>query len=52
MSEKRSPVRHEVEDHGVPHALGVNRDVGPTGDVLALEEIAEERRVLKRISIC
>ena len=51
MSEKRSPVRHKVEDHGVPHALGVNRDVCPTRDILALQEVTEESWVLRKISM-
>ena len=34
-------IRHEAEDHRVPHALGVDRDVGPAGDILILQEVAE-----------
>ena len=40
-------IGHEAEDHRVPHALGVDRDVGPAGDILILQEVAEQGGILE-----
>ena len=41
------PIGHEVEDHGVVHALRVDGHVGPTRQILVLKEVAQKTRVLE-----